>query len=60
MELTATIKEEDLTPQEFETRGVRYNPYKEKIFDYFKKSKAPKTVDQYLGAFERAKSGPRV
>ena len=55
MELTSTIKEEELTPQEMEKRRIFYNPYRDKIFEYFKKAKAPKTVDQYLAAFERAK-----
>ena len=55
MEVTCTAKEEDLSEEEFRIRNARYNPYRDLIFDYFAKSKAPKTVEQYLGAFERAK-----
>mgnify|MGYP003326125782 CR=1 FL=1 len=56
MEITSTVKEEDLTPQELQIRNARYNPYRDLMFDYFTKAKAPKTVDQYLAAFERAKT----
>ena len=55
MEISATVKEEDLTPEEREIREVRFNPYRDLMFDYFERAKAPKTVDQYLAAFERAK-----
>lgn len=55
MEHVTSVKQADLTPQEKEIRSIRYVPYKEKVFYYFLKAKAPKTVDQYIGAFERAK-----
>ena len=63
MEFISSDEEEKLTPQEIKTREAFYDPYKEKVLEYYGKSKAPKTVDQYLAAFERAKkwaAGMRV
>ena len=55
MEIMSSEEEEDMTPQVKESRVTLYNPYKDKVFDYFGKSKAPGTIDQYLAAFEKAK-----
>ena len=55
--------EEELTPQEIKIREVRYNPYKDKVLEYFGSAKAPNTVKQYMAAFDRAKkwdNGMRV
>ena len=55
MEFISSDEEEELTPQEIQIRKVRYDPYKDKMWEYFNKAKAPKTVSQYQAAFERAK-----
>ena len=57
MDQFSSIKqEEELTPEERKIRAVRFDPYKELKDYYFLKAKAPSTVDQYLGAFERVKA----
>ena len=55
MEIMSSDEEEEMTPQVKKSRETLYNPYKDKVFKYFGKSKAPGTIDQYLAAFERAK-----
>ena len=55
MELSVKVKEEEFTPEELKLRAVRYDPYRDLMMDYFERAKAPKTVEMYKGAFERAK-----
>ena len=55
MQFISSDEEEEFTPQEIRLRKIRYDPYREKMQEYFEKAKAPNTVKQYLAAFERCK-----
>ena len=55
MEIMSSEEEEEMTPQVKKSRELLYDPYKDKVFDYFGKSKAQGTIDQYLAAFQKAK-----
>ena len=55
MQFVSSDEEEELTLLETQTRKIRYDPYRDKMLQYFLKAKAPKTVQQYLAAYERCK-----
>ena len=53
MEIMSSDEEEEITPQIKKSKELLYNPYKDKVWDYFGKSKAQGTIDQYLAAFDK-------
>ena len=46
-------KKKELTPYQVRLRKIKYDPYREKIQEYFEKAKAPGTVKVYMAAFKR-------